>query len=79
MAAALNSFDILLIAPGLLTLIAFALLGCAKGNASVGYTLFGSRQAGNALFLYMVSLMVLGPLYLIAFAWGLWRIIARLV
>lgn len=60
--------------PGVVTLAVFGLLGLAEGDASRGYTLFGSKRLGGLLFLYMVSLMVTGPIILIAFLIGVWKL-----
>lgn len=72
--------DIVLIAPSILTLIVFALLHFfGEGDSGKGYTVLGSKSLGNAVFLYMVSLVVIGPVILGCLVWGIWRVIARLL
>lgn len=73
----LQTLDYVLIAPGLVYIVAFLALGLAKGNAGSGYTLLGSKRAGNVLFLVMVSGMVFGAPALIAFVVGLVRLVLR--
>lgn len=74
----INWIDIALMAPGLLTLLVFLVLTYfTEGDANKGYTVFGSEVLGNIIFTYLVSLMVIGPIILGCFIWGVWRIVSR--
>lgn len=73
-----NWVDIALLAPTVITIMLFLLLHFfGEGDAGRGYTVLGSKALGGAIFMYMVSLMITGPIIVVCFFWGMWRIVAR--
>lgn len=73
----MEPFDYVLLVPGLIYILAFALMACAKGSSADGYTVFGSKRLGNVLFLVMVSGVVVAPFAFVAFVWGVVRLALR--